>query len=191
MKYNLFSSIREGRKCAMTFLALFLLTSCSSCNKETKQTDETILTEQTDDGINRLPEYEYTETVMQGSHKVVYTITSRPDDELPTVVDEDGAKYKDNIYKLVIVKDGQPFFSRNFTKADFKSQLSSNFQKYGIMDGMRFNRAEEGKLYFNCCVSYPESDMSCPFILTIGPDGSYAIAPDNTINDEDDEFPSI
>ena len=58
------------------------------------------------------------------------------------------------------------------------------FKKYGIIDGMRFNRAEEGKLYFNTCVSYPESDMSRPFILNIGPDGSYMILPDDDLDEE-------
>ncbi|MBR4516678.1 MAG: DUF4738 domain-containing protein, partial [Bacteroidaceae bacterium] len=62
---------------------------------------------------------------------------------------------------------------------------------YGIMDGMSFNHAEEGKLYFNACVSFPESDMSCPFILTIGPDGSYTITPDTSFDEADETFPSI
>ena len=81
-------------------------------------------------------------------------------------------------------KDGKTFFDRSFTKADFRSLLSKDFQKYGIMDGLRFNHAEEGKLYFNTCVSLPDSDMSCPFFLTIGPDGSYTITPDTTIDED-------
>ena len=104
------------------------------------------------------------------------------------MVDEDGTKYKDNRYNLLVTKDGQTLFQRSFTKADFKSQLSSDFQKYGIMDGLRFNHIEDGKLIFNTCVSFPDSDMSCPFILAIGPDGSYTISPDTSI---DEELPSI
>ena len=132
-----------------------------------------------------------TRQIRTGSHKVVFTITSQPDEELPEVVDEDGVKYRDNRFQLLIMKDGKQLFNRSFTKADFKSQLSEDFQKFGIMDGLRFNHAEEGKLYFNTCVSFPDSDMSCPFILTIGPDGSYTITPDTTFGEEDDEFPSI
>ena len=105
------------------------------------------------------------------------------------MVDEDGVKYKDNRFQLKITKDGRQLFSRSFTKADFKSQLSDEFRKYGIMDGLRFNHAEDGKLYFNTCVSFPESDMFCPFLLIIGPDGSYRIEPDTTV--EDEELPSI
>lgn len=163
------------------FSSLILLLSCTQQKTEIQETNQT---EQAADVVRSLPNYDYTDTVMQGSHKVVYTITSQPDDELPTVIDEDGMKYKDNRYKLRIVKDGQTLFDRSFTKADFKSYLSSNFQKYGIMDGLRYNHAEEGKLYFNACVSYPDSDMSCPFFLIIGPDGSYSIKPDTTIDDD-------
>ena len=174
---------------SLIFAFSFSLVFLFSCNNKKTETQEITQAEQPADEIHSLKKYAFTDTLMQGSHKVIYTITSQPDDELPMIVDEDGVKYKDNRYKLVIIKDGNTLFNHSFTKADFKSLLSSNFQKYGIMDGMRFNHAEEGKLYFNTCVSYPDSDMSCPFILTIGPDGSYAISPDTTVDDED--LPSV
>lgn len=166
---------------------IFLLSSSlilfTSCRQQKTETREAVQTEQPTDEPYSLLAFKYTDSLMLGSHKIVYTIDSRPDDELPVVVDEDGAKYKDNRFTLVIIKDGAKFFNRSFTKADFKSQLGEDFQKYGIMDGMRFNHAKEGKLYFNTCVSFPESDMSCPFFLIVGPDGSYSIAPDTTPDD--------
>ena len=167
-------------------LGLVFLASCGPQKIEQEGSDQT---DQDNDGVWELPNYAYTDSLMQGSHKVVFTITSQPDEELPEVVDEDGVKYRDNRFNLLIVKDGRTLFEHSFTKADFKSKLSEDFQKYGIMDGMSFNHAEEGKLYFNACVSFPESDMSCPFILTIGPDGSYTITPDTTVDDE--ELPSV
>ncbi len=165
--------------------AILLLASCDKNKKKTETQETTLIEQNIDETIHSLPDYAYTDSLMQGNHNVVFTITSQPDEELPIVVDEDGAKYKDNRYNLEITKDGRTLFNHSFTKADFKSMLSSDFQKYGIMDGLRFNRTEEGKLYFNTCVSYPESDMSCPFILTIGPDGSYTITPDTTIDEDD------
>ena len=167
-------------------LGLVFLASCGPQKIEQEGSDQT---DQDNDGVWELPNYAYTDSLMQGSHKVVFTITSQPDDELPEVVDEDGVKYKDNRFNLLITKDGKTLFDRSFTKADFNFLLSKDFQKYGIMDGLRFNHAEEGKLYFNTCVSYPDSDMSCPFILTIGPDGSYTITPDTTVDDEN--VPSV
>lgn len=169
-------------------LGLVFLASCGPQKIEQEGSDQT---DQDNDGVWELPNYTYTDSLMQGSHKVVFTITSQPDEELPEVVDEDGVKYRDNRFQLLIMKDGKQLFNRSFTKADFKSQLKEDFQKFGIMDGLRFNHAEEGKLYFNTCVSFPESDMSCPFILAIGPDGSYTITPDTSFDEEDETFPSI
>ena len=169
-------------------LGLVFLASCGPQKIEQEGSDQT---DQDNDGVWELPNYAYTDSLMQGSHKVVFTITSQPDEELPEVVDEDGVKYRDNRFNLLIVKDGRTLFERSFTKADFKSKLSEDFQKYGIMDGLRFHHAEEGKLYFNACVSFPESDMIYPFLLTIGPDGSFKLAPDTTFGEEDEDFPSV
>ena len=163
-------------------LGLVFLASCGPQKIEQEGSDQT---DQDNDGVWELPNYAYTDSLMQGSHKVVFTITSQPDEELPEVVDEDGVKYRDNRFNLLIVKDGRTLFEHSFTKADFKSQLPGDFQKYGLMDGLRFNHAEEGKLYFNTCVSFPDSDMSCPFFLIIGPDGSYRIEPNNTLDEDD------
>ena len=166
------------------YLYYSLFICLASCSPQKKEVQETVQTEEISNEVRTLPEYAYTDSLMQGSHKVVYAISSGADDELPLVVDEDGVKYKDNRYQLTITKDDKALFSRSFTKADFKSQLPGDFQKYGIMDGLRFNRTEEGKLIFNTCVSYPESDMSCPFFLTIGPDGSYTLTLDTTIDED-------
>lgn len=164
----------------ISFLHYFII----SCSPQKAETQDTAQTEQTDEGIRCLSDYAYTDSLMQGSHKVVYTITGQADDELSVVTDEDGTQYKDNRWQLVITKDGRTLFNRSFSKADFKSQLPDDFKKYGIMDGLRFHHAEEGKLYFNTCVSFPDSDMSCPFVLTIGPDGSYTISPDTSFDED-------
>lgn len=161
-----------------------MLLLMASCGPKKDETQETPVQEPPKDEVRCLPDYNYTDSLMQGSHKVVYTITRQPDDELPIIEDEDGLKFKDNRSTLVIVKDGTTLFNKSFTKADFKSKLSSDLQKYGIMDGMRFDHAEEGKLYFNACVTYPENDMSAPFFLIIGPDGSHSIIDDTTVDED-------
>lgn len=173
------------KKPYLFFLFSYCLFFMSSCVPQKAETQDNEQAEQAADAVRCMPNYAYTDSLMQGSHKVVYAITSEGDDELPIVVDEDGTKYRDNRWKLVITKDGKQLFNRSFTKADFKSQLPGDFQKYGLMDGLRFNHAEEGKLYFNTCVSFPDSDMSCPFFLIIGPDGSYRIEPNNTLDEDD------
>lgn len=161
-------------------LLLPALLFLASCGGQKAETPETVQTEPEQGEVRGLPSYTYTDSLTLGSHKVVCTITCQADEELPLVVDEDGTKYADNRFGLVIKRDAQELFSRSFSKADFHSLLTADFRKYGILDGMRFHHAEDGKLYFNTCVSYPESDMSCPFFLIVGPDGSYSITPDTT-----------
>ena len=176
------------------FLPLFFsftLLTLIACQEQKTDAQQTVQTEQLTEEIHNLPAYEYSDSLMQGSRKVVYTISREADDNLPIVEDEYGVKFKDNRYQLKVVKDGKALFGRSFTKADFKSHLSGEIEKYGIMDGMRFNYAQEGKLYFNACISLPESDMTCPFILTIGPDGSYTIEVDTNFGEESEDFPSI
>ena len=58
--------------------------------------------------------------------------------------------------------------------------------KNGILDGFRFNRVDNGKLVFSLCVSYPDSDLSAPFLLTIGPDGSSTIVEDEFMDVDPD-----
>lgn len=174
---------------------LILLFTCSiaflfSCGPQKKGTEQTTPPEPDPNEIRSLPDYAYTDSLTQGSHKIVFSITSAADSSLKVVEDEDGIKFMDNRFRLEIKKDGAKLFDRSFSKADFKSHLPNDFQKYGIMDGMRFHHAEEGKLFFSTCVSFPDSDMSCPFILTIGPDGSYSIVPDTSEPDEDELPPS-
>ena len=157
----------------------------ASCTQQKTETQETEQTEQADNAVRSMHDYAYSDSLTIGSHKVVYTILGEADSTLKVVEDEDGVKFADNRWKLVITKDGKQLFNHSFSKADFKSKLPEDFQKYGTMDGLRFNRAEEGKLYFNTCVSFPDSDMSCPFFLIIGPDGSYRIEPNTTIDEDD------
>ena len=173
------------KKPYLIFLFSYCLIFMSSCSPQKPAPQQTTQTEQDDNEVRSLPDYAYTDSLTQGSHKIVYYITSEADSTLKVVEDEDGIKFADNRWKLVIKKDGKQLFSHSFTKADFKSQLPDDFQKYGIMDGLRFHHALEGRLYFNTCVSFPDSDMSCPFFLIIGPDGSYRIEPNTTIDEDD------
>mgnify|MGYP002512485974 FL=1 len=62
--------------------------------------------------------------------------------------------------------------------------LDKDFFKNSILDGCRFMKIHEGMVSFSMAVSYPESDMSRPFILNIGPDGSYMILPDDDLDEE-------
>ena len=113
------------------------------------------------------------------------SIHRHANDSLPKVKDEMGDTYLDNFYQLIIERDNATFFERRFVKADLRPYLARDFQRNGIIDGFRFISAAEGRLQFGLCISYPESDMSAPFILTIGPDASFSIEADDVMDVEE------
>ncbi len=168
-------------------LAAVVVITCA-CQK-TKESQVTVVSdkkEQTASEIHRLPLYDHSDTVRMGSHLYAFAIHREACDSLPLVTDENGSRYADNLYTLRITRSGQAFFKRTFTKAQFASKLTSDFRAKGILDGFRFVNAREGLLRFAVCVSYPESDMSAPFLLTIGGDGSYTITPDDVMDVEEE-----
>lgn len=170
----------------LLYICLFALAFCA-CNDKKGQTDEQgYATAEQQAGEHRMKDYNLTDSVALGSHLYVYTIHREADDSLTAVVDENGDKFVDNYYDLTILKDGRDFFCRRFTKSSFASQLDDSFRKNGILDGFRFMTAKEGMLIFGVCVSYPESDMSTPFLLTIGLDGSFTLEPDTTPDIEEE-----
>ena len=68
-------------KSLILLLSISLISFCS-CGPQKNETQGSDQTEQTDDGIHRMSDYAYTDSLMQGSHKVVYTITRQPDENL-------------------------------------------------------------------------------------------------------------
>ena len=171
-----------------SIIGLWAVLCMISCQKKQSARDvaeyspyEEIQTDQ----IHRMNDYDLQDTTRIGSHIYQYTIHREADDSLGIIEDDLGSKYADNFYQLDILRDGSSFFSKRFTKKTFLSQLSADFRKYGLLDGFRFSHSQDAKLYFSVCVSYPDSDMSSPFFLIIGPDGSFAIEKDNTGDMED------
>lgn len=173
------------------YLCLLFPVFCScGDNKDQKDGQNTLTTEQ-QASVHRMKDYDLTDSVTMGNHLFVYTIHREADDSLKAVVDENGDKYVDNYYDLTILRDGTSFFRRRFTKLSFGNQLDESFRKNGILDGFRFMSAKEGILTFGVCVSFPESDMSEPFVLTVGPDGSFTLEPDTTPDIEETEDTSV
>ena len=171
----------------LLYICLLIPVFCSCVdNKGQKDGQSSAVTEQ-QASVHRMKVYDLTDSVKMGSNLFVYTIHREADDSLKAVIDENGDKYVDNYYDLTILRNGANFFSRRFTKLSFGSQLDENFRKNGILDGFRFMSAKEGKLTFGVCVSFPESDMSEPFVLTIGPDGNFTLEPDTAPDIEEED----
>lgn len=176
---------------AFSLTALFLAALISASCKHSQTQEETNLSSQAethDNIIRSMPLYDYVDTVQVGSHSYLYSIHREADKNLPVVSDDMGDRYYDNTYHLSVSRDGKQFFSQTYTKSAFADRLSRDFRKYGILDGFRFRKVEEGLLYFSVCVSFPESDMSAPFVLVISSDGSSSIQVDESLDGEEDDL---
>lgn len=160
--------------------ALVLLSACRGGQAQQTApvtTDQEYDNELSADGIQRLREYNYRDTVRTGGHTYIYTIHREYSDSLPVVTDDEGNRHADNIYTLTITSNGQTFFNRRFTKGTFASYLSAEMAKKGILDGMMCDTSLPG-LRFAISVSLPQSDMFEPLLMQVDPSGGITITRD-------------
>ena len=142
------------------------------------------------DGVQRMHEYNFSDTVVVDGRQYIYKLHREASDSLPVVTDDEGTRYADNIYTLTIMAGGQQFFHRTFTKAAFASYLSNEFRQQGILDGMMLDTSLSG-LAFAVSVSMPQSDMLEPLLLHVDRQGGITIERDERsdadIDDSADE----
>ena len=61
-------------------------------------------------------------------------IIRTPDESLPKVKSEMGDLYMDNSIELTLLRNGQNFYSKKFTKKDFASIIDAAFLKKSILE---------------------------------------------------------
>ena len=165
-------------------IAVVILAACGS-KSEKKDTwvapEHEVVTRQ-------MPELQLTDSTKMGGHTFVYSILRTPCDSLDKVKDDMDDLYLDNTIRLTLRRDGAVFFDRTFTKATFAGSIDKAFYHNAILDGIRFLRAEEGQgLVFSFAVSYPDSDMSVPFIMTISEQGTFSFVKDENLDHDEDD----
>ncbi len=171
----------------MKHLLILLLPAIilSGCKDKTVQQENT---PKKQEGVlsRKMPDLHTTDTCNSNGHKYVYTIDRISNDSLGYVIDEFGDKFSATTLTIGVTSDGSHMFSHTFTKASFKAYLTEEFLDNSIVDGCRFIKVDGGNVYFELAVSYPDSDMSQPFLLTIAPNGSYNLSKDDSLFEDDD-----
>lgn len=159
--------------------AALLLTNCG----EKKKSDVIIVEkyeEPAPSGPIKMEAYSDSKSITWLGANYTYSIGRMPCDSLPKVTDEEGQKFVDNHVTLTISRaDGSVFKQKTFTKEAFKSALTDNMYKKGILDGFVFHKAEGNSLYFAASVSYPQSDESIPLIISIDRMGDISVKRDS------------
>lgn len=163
----------------------FVLCGCNQKTQTTGSTPEGAEAKaEAENILHRLPTLHVEDTVKSGSNVYALMINREACDSLGIVTDEMGYRFADNLLKISVKKNGAVLFARTFKKADFLHLLDAEFAKHSILDGCRFLQVHEGMVTFSLAVSYPDSDMSRPFKLNIGPDGSYMIVKNDDLEEE-------
>ena len=129
------------------------------------------------DEIVRLSSARQSGSISANGHNYTYTITGEPCDSLPIIIDDDGIRYADNLYTLTIKYDDAPFVTRGITKTDLSKYLTPEFQQKGILDGLIYDDRQQG-LRFRALVSFPESDVHMPLIISISKEGQISFERD-------------
>ncbi|MDE5787201.1 MAG: DUF4738 domain-containing protein [Bacteroidaceae bacterium] len=168
----------------MLLLMLASLTACGGGKSENAEQAEPVYETKT----RQMPELQLTDTARCSGRSYVYRIHRAPSDALPKVTDDREDSYLDNTIRLTIRRDGADIFDQTFTKATFAGSIDREFYRAAILDGIRFVQAEPGRgLVFAFAVSYPDSDMSVPFLLTVSDEGTYSfVKAENLDRDEGD-----
>lgn len=171
-------------------MAIIIMLSCTiaSCKQTTQegggQVQQDVQEVADSNIVHRLPSLHLVDTARSGNNIYVWDINRTASDSLGIIRDDLEGKFADNSITVKVIKNGALLFSKTFLKKDFRGRLDETFYSQSILDGCRFLRVHEGMVTFSLAVSYPESDMSRPFLLNIGPDGSYQILADDDLEQD-------
>lgn len=161
-------------------LAVLTIALAACKGNKGKKTIELLPAMEQDTVTHSMAACDFNDSLRAWNSHVTFIIHREPCNSLPVVIDQYGTKFRDNLFELTIEKDGKPFLKRQFTKKDFASLITEEFRKHGMFDGFRCIGYEDGLLTFGTCVSYPESDMTQPFLVKVAQDGSISIEHDKT-----------
>ena len=169
-------------------IGLVCFASCNSNGNDAKtENSDTILSfdETLNHGIIEMTTFHLTDTISYKGHVYKYDIVRVSDSTLALIKDAETQKvYMDNHVELSIMRDGESFYSKVFTKNDFVIFLDTGFQTNGLLEGFVFDKTTEDGLRFATSISYPQSDMYIPLTVTVKTNGSIVIAKENLIETE-------
>ena len=180
MKYQVTTTV------VVVALAVCLTTACSE-----KKKNDTIITEQVEVPQPQAPislqPYTDSRDVPWIGRQYHIAINREPNDSLPMVKDEIGQKFVDNQITVSVSRpDGSVFFSRRFTKSDFRQYIDDDYNKTGILEGLVFDKAEGDNLEFAASISHPQTDEYIPLVIKLSRMGDITIQRDSQMDTNSD-----
>lgn len=136
----------------------------------------------------RMQEHVQTDEFSFAGGTMKSVIVSRADDSIAIVKDAAGQEYVDNRVTVSVTRtNGEVFFKRSFTKADFNAYLTEAIRKEGVLEGITFFNVVEDTAFFGACVSIPQTDEFIPLMITLTKDAKISIATDTQMGTEIEE----
>ncbi len=159
---------------------ILLFTACNE-NKG-NETAETTEAAQVTDNLPSLPvaakTWNYDYKVTEADHAYSIALHREADRSQPMVTDADGVEYVDNNVRIQIHQDGKPLFERTFSKDAFSGHIAAADFKRCILQGIAFDRAENGILIFGGHVGSPDDDANYYFAIKVDGNGGLNIVRD-------------
>lgn len=157
--------------------SFILLGSCG--NKPKEDNPDKILYSMEEDssgGLRRMQSSRVEQDIVWKGKNYRIVIHRAANDSLPKIEDEDGDLFVDNTITLSITRDkSERFFDKTFTKQSFASLMDERFVSHAMLEGMVFDKATDQGLVFAASVSYPQTDLFVPVIITISSSGTMAL----------------
>ena len=171
-------------------LAAVLLGACG----KKKQSDDIIapkVVEETPKEPVRSQEYNDDRQVEWLGKDYHVSIHRHASDSLPMVQDENGQKFVDNVFMLVVQRsDGSVFFQQKFTKSQLVQYLDDQYKEQGIFEGLVFDQVDGDYLRFGASVGIPQSDEYIPLVFRLSKTGALQIPRDRQMDTTPEQGPS-
>lgn len=171
-------------------LAAVLLGACG----KKKQSDDIIapkVVEETPKEPVRSQEYNDDRHVEWLGKDYHVSIHRHASDSLPMVQDENGQKFVDNVFMLVVQRsDGSVFFQQKFTKSQLVQYLDDQYKEQGIFEGLVFDQVDGDYLRFGASVGIPQSDEYIPLVFRLSKTGVLQITRDTQMDTTPEQGPS-
>ncbi len=169
------------------FYMLVICTFCAfSCQSDTQKEEQSLPvsvdTPQSSSKGQLQPSAVTREAQLNGKN-YTFTVTRSPDPSLPELEVSDHVPFLDNRIELQIVQGASEILHRSFTKKDFAQVVSPRFLERAMLEGLVYDRIENGKFLFAASVCIPTTDLYIPARILISPQGTVTIEKEDSMDD--------